>query len=233
MRTAIVEHGAPTGGWRWHSEPQEAQCGFGKHGSRHAHRGLHRKRLQDIGKDMPCDDAQVGGAQRTCGLDELAFAHGENLGADQACVPDPAGKRERADEIQQTGAEKGNKGDRQQNARQGEKGVGEVHIDDGVGDSAIEAGKTSCEKTDSERDGDDRDGDEQRDASAKENAGEDVSAEFVCSKEMGGARKEHAGVQIETSRIKGCEFWCQNSDEEKEREQKNTHRSKRLPLSKA
>ena len=89
------------------------------------------------------------------------------MGANQACVPDPARERERQDKIKETGAEKGNEGDGQQNAGQSQKSIGQVHIDDGISKSTIKAGETSCEETDTERDGHNGEGNEQRDARAE------------------------------------------------------------------
>src|SRR5271157_4067371 len=95
VSAAIVEHGAPTCGWRRHAESEKAHSGFGENGSCHADRCLHDHGLNNVGENVTEDDAQVAGAESACGLDEFAFARREGLASNQACVADPASERER------------------------------------------------------------------------------------------------------------------------------------------
>ena len=230
---SVIEHGAPAGGGRGYAKPEKAQRGFGEHGAGHADGGLHDERLQKIGQDVSCDEAQVGGAERACGFDKLTLSQGENLGADEARIPDPAGEGEGKDEIDEAGTEKRDEGDGQQDAGKGEKGVGEIDVDDGVGEASVEACKAAGKKADAQGDGDNGDSHEQRDAGTEKNAGEDVSAEFVCAEAMNGAGEEHAGVEVEMGRIEGSELRRQDSGKDESREQNKPGRGERLPGSEA
>ena len=230
---SVIEHGAPAGGGGWYAKPEKAQGGLGEHGSGHADSSLHDERLQQVGQDVPCDEAQIGGAESAGSFDKLTLPQGEHLGTDEARIVDPAGDREGEDEIDETGTEKRDEGDGKQDAGKGEKGVGEIDVDDGVGESSVKACEAAGNKADSERGGYNGDGYEQRDAGTEKDAGEDVSAEFVRAEAMNGAGEKHAGVEIETGRIKGSELRRQEGGEDESCEQNKPGRGERLPGSKA
>ena len=110
------------------------------------------------------------------GLDVFALLDGEDLGADEAGVVDPAGEGEREDEVGEAGAEEGYDGYGEEDSGEREEGVGEVDVDYRVGEAAVEAGEHAEDGAEGERDADDSDGDEERDAGSVESAGEDVAA---------------------------------------------------------
>lgn len=230
---SVVEHGTPTCGGRRDAEPEKAQGGLGEHGAGHADGGLHDEWLQKVGQDVPCDEAQIGGSEGACGFDEFTLPQGEHLSTDEARVADPAGEGKSEDEIDEAGTEKRDEGDGEQDAGKGEKCVGEIDVDDGVGKSSVKACETAGNKADSEGDGHNGDGHEQRDAGTEKDAGEDVSAEFVCAEAMSGAGEEHAGVEIKMGRIEGSELRRQESGKDESREQNKSGRGERLPGSKA
>ena len=87
---AVVEHGSPTRGGRRNAEAKKTHGRFGENGAGHADGGLHDYRLNDVGKNVANDDAQIAGAESPRRFDEFAFARGENLSADQARVADPS-----------------------------------------------------------------------------------------------------------------------------------------------
>src|SRR5438270_12647437 len=116
MGATIVEHGSPTGGRRRNAEAEETHGGFGEDGSGHADGRLHHDRLNNIRQDVPDNDAQVAGPQSAGGLDEFAFARGEDLSSNEARIADPSTERERENHIDNAGPTEGDKSDGQQNA---------------------------------------------------------------------------------------------------------------------
>jgi len=47
----VVQHGAPAGGGRGNTEPEEAHGGFSKDRARHTDGSLHNDGLNDVGKE--------------------------------------------------------------------------------------------------------------------------------------------------------------------------------------
>src|SRR5579864_5006430 len=83
IHAAVVEHGSPACGGRRNTEPEETHGGFGEDGAGHANRRLHDYWLNDIGKNVAYDDAQIGCAQRAGGFNEFAFPRSQDLSANQ------------------------------------------------------------------------------------------------------------------------------------------------------
>jgi hypothetical protein len=102
----VVEHGSPGGGGGLDAEAQEAEGGFGEDGCGHADGGLDEQGLEDVGEDVAEHEVEVGGAHGAGGLDVFALLDGEDLGADEAGVVDPAGEGEREDEVGSEGPRK-------------------------------------------------------------------------------------------------------------------------------
>ncbi len=198
MGAGVVEHGAPGGGGGLHAEAEEAERGFGEDGAGHADGGLHEHGLDDVGQDVVEHQAEIACAERARGLHEFALLHGHDLAADEARVVDPAGERERDDEVDEAGAEEGDDRDREQDSGQSEEGVGEVEVDERVGPALVKAGEAAEDAADDERGADDGDGDEQRDARAVEGAREDVAAELVGAEpvRVGGRKKALREVEL-------------------------------------
>ena len=197
MGAGVVEHSAPGGGGGLDAEAEEAEGGFGEDGGGHADGGLDEKGLEDVGQDVAAHEVEVGGTEGAGGLDVFALFDGEDLGADEAGVVDPAGEGKGEDEIEEAGPEEGDQGDGEQDSGEGEEGVGEVEIDDGVGEAAVEACEHAESYAEGEGEGDDGDGDGEGDAGAVEGAGEDVAAEFVGTEEVGGGGWEEAVEEVE------------------------------------
>ena len=116
MRARVIQHHAPAGHGRRHTQAEKAECGFRQNGSSHADGGLHHDGLNNVRQNVARDDAQIGCSHSTGGLDEFTFAHGQNLGADESCVAYPAGNREGENQVGHAGAEEGDQGDGDQNS---------------------------------------------------------------------------------------------------------------------
>src|SRR6185437_6926445 len=159
----VVEHGAPGGGRRLHTEAEKAERSLGEDGSGHADGSLHQYRLDDVGQDVVQHEADITRAKRARSLHKLALLHRHDLAAYETSVIDPSRERERNDEVGETRAEEGDDGDREQNARQSEKGVGEIEIDNCVRPAFIEARDAAENAADKERGTDDRDRYKKRD----------------------------------------------------------------------
>jgi hypothetical protein len=204
-RSRVVEHGAPAGGgWR-HAEAEEAERSFGEHGSGHADGGLDYEGLQDIGKDVAGEDAQIAGADGAGGFDELALAHGEDLGANETGVADPAADGEGEDEVEEPGAEEGNEGDGEKNTGQRQEGIHQEGIDGDVDPASVIAGDAAEDEAEEERKADNGDSDGEGEACSPDDAGEDVAAEFVGAEPVrAGGRSEPVG-EIESGRVIRCE----------------------------
>ena len=173
--TGVVEHGSPGGGGRLDAEAEKAEGGFGEHGSCHADGGLDEQGLHNVGEDVAEEQAGVVGAERAGGLDELALFHGHDLGADEAGVVDPAGKREGENEVDEAGPEECDEGYGEEDARKGEEGVGEIDVDERVGEPTVEAGEHAEDEADGEREAYDGNRNRERDSGAVNGAGEDVA----------------------------------------------------------
>ena len=100
-------------------------------------------------------ETEVGGADRTRGLHELSLFHGHDLGAHQARVADPAGDGECKDEVDEAGSHESNERDGKENARERKEGVGDVDIDDCIGQAAEETRDAAEYQAEYERDGND------------------------------------------------------------------------------
>ncbi len=183
---SVVEHGSPCGGGRLDAEAEEAEGGFGEYGACHADGGLHEQGLNDVGKNVAEHEVEVGGSEGAGGLNVFTLFDCHDLSSNEAGVVDPTGEGESEDEIDEAGAEEGDEGDGEKYSGEGEEGVGEIDVDDGVGEATVEARDHAEDCAEDERDGDDGDGDGEGDAGAEEDTGEDVAAELVGAKEVGG-----------------------------------------------
>src|SRR5450631_3354719 len=114
----VVEHSPPTGRGRGHAETQEAHGRFGQYGASHPNGRLHDDGLNNVGKNMANDDAEIARAQSFSGFDEFAFASRENLSTNQAGVANPASQRKRQHEIEDAGPAEGDERDGQQDSRE-------------------------------------------------------------------------------------------------------------------
>jgi hypothetical protein len=214
----VVEHGSPGGGWGLDAEAEEAEGGFGEDGGGHAYGGLDQEGLEDVGQDVMEHEAEVAGAEGAGGLDELPLFDGEHLGADEAGVVDPAGEGKGEDEVQQAGAEEGDYGDGEEDSWQGEEGVAEVDVDDGVGEASVEACGHAKGDADGYGEGDYGDGDGERDAGTVDGAGEDVAAELVGTEPVAVRRGKETGCEVQAGGVvqgepgsqKGC---CEEQNE--------------------
>jgi hypothetical protein len=212
----IVEHGSPRRGGRLHTEAEKAEGGFGEDGTSHADRGLNQHGLDDIGQDVVEHQAEIRRAERAGSLDELALLDGHDLRADEARVVDPVGERERNDEVRQAGAEEGDDGDGEKDARKRKEGVGEIDVDENVGPAFVKASERSEEKAGEKREGDDRHGDRERDAGTVERAREDVAAELIGAKPVGVRGREQALREVELCGVARGEERSEERDENEE-----------------
>ena len=156
VSAAIIEHGSPTGSRRSHTQTEKAHGGFGENGARHANRSLHDHGLNDVGKNMADDHAQIACAKGSRSFDKFPFACGEDLRADQAGVAHPSSERERQNQIENPRATKGNKGDGEQNSRERKKRIHHYNIEKAIDVSAVVAGNRSDDQAEGERDCDHR-----------------------------------------------------------------------------
>ncbi len=146
---------------------------------------------------MAAHEAQVGGSECTGGFDELALLDGHDLGADEPGVADPAGDGQGEDNVEQTRPHEGDEGNSEQDSRQGEEGIGDVDVEDGVGPASVEAGERAGDQSQHEGESDDTDGDSEGDAGSVKGAGEDVAAEFVGAEPVSGAGRHEASGEVE------------------------------------
>ena len=161
---------------------------------------------------------EVGGAEGAGGLDVLALLDGEDLGADEAGVVDPAGESESEDEIREAGAEEGHDHDGKQDSGKGEEGVREIDVDEGVGEAAVKAGEHAEDGPQSEREGDDGDGDGEGDARSVEGAGEDVATEFVGAEPVCSGGRKKSGAEVEARGLVGSEPGSEDGGEKEKSE---------------
>ena len=218
----FVEHGAPACGRRGDSEAKEAEGGFGEDGSGEADGGLHDDGLNDVGQDVDAEKAEIGCAESAGGLDELLLLDGEDLGADQAGVADPSGEGKSEDEVGKSRAEEGDEGDGDENAWESEERVGDVDVEDDVGEAAVEAGDGSGEDAKKKRESHHGEGDDERDAGAVEDAREDVASELIGAKGMSVRREHEAMVEVERGRAGGSKRRCEDGGKHEEQEQQDS-----------
>src|SRR6267154_3951611 len=107
VRSSIVEHGAPACRWRRNAESEKTHGGFGQNRASHPDRGLHNYGLNNVGKNVAHDDAQIGRAESAGGFDKFTFARGQNLSTNQARITNPSTERKRKNEIEDAGAAEG------------------------------------------------------------------------------------------------------------------------------
>ena len=179
MGPAIVEHGSPTRGGGRHAQAEEAHGGFGEDGSSHADRGLDDHGLNNVRQNVADDDAQVARSESARGLDEFAFAGGEDLSADQARVAHPSTEREREYKIEDARAAECDEGNGQQDTRKRQEGVHQHDVDEAVDDASVVAGDGTDDEAEGERHGHNATSDKHGDARAVDRTGENVAAKFV------------------------------------------------------
>ena len=126
------------------------------------------------------------------------------------------------------GTKEGGKGDGQQDAGQGQKGVHGEGGESDVDPAAKVAGQAAYGEAQSQRDGDDGDGDGQRKARAEQQAGEGVAAEFVGSGPVSGAGAFETVWQVDGGGIGGREPGRGQSANDKKREQQGANHGQRL-----
>ena len=197
MRSPVVEHSSPACRGRWDAETEKAKCGFREHGRSHADGGLNDQWLQDVGKDVAAEDAEIRGSKGAGGFDEFARPDGHDLCADETSVADPSGEGESEDEIEEPGAKEGDKGNREQDPRESEESVRNVDIQEGVEPSAVEACQAAEDKASEQRNSYYGDGDDHGDAGTEDGAGKDVAAEFVGAKPVKGRGRKEAMAEID------------------------------------
>ena len=140
VRARVVQHASPTWDRGWDAETQEAHGGFGEDGGGHADGGLHDYGLHDVGQDVAGEDSEVSGSEGARGFHVFALAGGEDLGADEAGVADPASDDQGEDEVPEAGAEEGDEGDGQQDSRKRKKRIHHDDVDEAVDESAVVSG---------------------------------------------------------------------------------------------
>ena len=228
VRAAIVEHGSPT----WHggrdAEPEEAHGAFGENGSGHANGGLHNDWLHDVGQDVAGKDAKVAGSESARSFDIFTLAGGEDLGADESGVADPASNDEGEDEIPEAGAEECDKGDGQQDSGKRKKRVHHDDVDEAVNESAVVSGERADDGSEEERPGDDGDSDDHGDARAVEDAREDVSAKFVGAEEVVRGGRLQARGEIDEGGISRGDERSESGAEDEERDEHEAEERKRI-----
>ena len=224
MGPRVVEHRSPTGHRRRNAEAEEAQCGFRQDGCRHAYCCLHDHRLQNIWKNVACEDAEIVCSESTGRFHVFAFSRCHHLSAHETGVVDPAGDGECENDIAQARAEEGNECDGKENPRQRHEGVHDVDVEQGVAPAAVEACNATDQSTEDKGETYDRNGYGERDTRAKERAREDVSSQFVGAKPVTVARREQTCLQIECGRIVWSDPWCQKS-----RDGEDSQKKKRGP----
>ena len=198
---AVVEHGSPTGGGGRDAESEKTHGGLGEDGSGHADRGLNDDRLNDVGKNVADDDAQIAGAEGAGGFDEFAFAGGEDLSADEAGIAHPTAERKREHEIKDSGAAEGDERNRQQDSRERKKRVHQDNIDEAVDGSSVVSSDGADDESEGERGEDDATADQHGDARAVDDARENVAAQFVGAEPVGGRGRVEARGQVDRSRV--------------------------------
>ena len=156
-----------------------------------------------FGKNVPHDDAQVACAQCARGFHEFAFAHRQHLRAHQSRIAHPSANRQRQDQIEDAGPEKGDKGDRQQYSGERHEGVHHDDVQHAVGDSAVIAGDGAEDQSQGERGCDHATAHQHRDARAVDDAREDVASQFVGAKPVRSRRAHQSRRQVDLRGILG------------------------------
>ena len=151
MRAAIIEHGSPTGSRGSHTQTEKAHGSFGENGARHSNRSLHDHGLNNVGKNMADDHAQIACTKGSRSFDKFPFACGEDLRADQAGVAHPSSERERQDKIENPWPTEGNEGDSEQNSRERKKRIHHYNVEETIDVSAVVAGDRSDDQAESQR----------------------------------------------------------------------------------
>ena len=75
VRASLIQHGSPTGRRRRNTQAQKAECCFSKDGPSHADGSLHSHRLQDVGKNVPEQDANIRSTQCSRRFHKLTAPH--------------------------------------------------------------------------------------------------------------------------------------------------------------
>src|SRR6266436_484817 len=194
---AIVEHGSPTGCRRGYAQTEKAHRGFGQDRTRHADCGLHNHGLNNVRKNMAGDHAQIACAQGSGGFDKLAFAGGQNLGAHQAGIAHPSSNGKREHEVENARAAEGDKSDGQKNSGERQKRVHHYDVEEAIDVSAIVAGDRSHDQAERKRDRDHRTSHQHGNARAVDEAGENVSPQFIGAAPVRGRRRRQACGQID------------------------------------
>src|SRR6266851_6384601 len=171
MGAAIIQHGAPACRRRRDAESQKAHGGFGENRSRHAYRGLHDHRLNDVWQNVADDDAKIAGPESAGSFDEFTLACGENLAADQASIAYPSSERERENQIEDARTAERDERNREQNSRERQECIHQDDVDEAVDASAVIAGDRADDESESEGREHDATSNQHRDARAVDNAG--------------------------------------------------------------
>ncbi len=184
---AIGQHAAPLGCGRADADAQEAQRRRRDDGRSDAHGGQDDDGRHDVGEQVAEDDRPGGAADHPGGGHEFPLFDAQHIAARQAHVAWHRGDAYRDHQVDHAGAERGDDGDRQQDARKGQQHIHEAH-DDAVGAAPGVAGYQAQEHPNDHGDGHRHDAHRQRDAPAPEHARQDVSPEAVRAQQMPGSR---------------------------------------------
>ena len=158
---------------------------------------------------------EIGGSHGAGGLDEFFFADGQDLGADQARVAHPAGNREGENQVGHAGAEEGDQRNGDENSGERHECVHDQDVQERVEPAAIISSNGAEDHAEEQCNGDNGGGDEKRDAGAVNDAGEDVAAQFIGAKPVGGGRGLQASMEMDRGGVEGCDPGCEDGQRDK------------------
>jgi hypothetical protein len=123
-------------------------------------------------------------------LDKIILAHFQDLATNQTGIAHPADNAKRKDQFIEAGSKESHHGNRQEQAREGQKHVEDVAGYDSIEPSSVVTCQRAQQRTDYSRDGNDDNSYLQRDSRSKDYAGEYVSAGGIGSEEVLRGRRE-------------------------------------------
>jgi len=192
---ALADHVAPAWDLRRDAHTQEVQGGDLQQGEREGECGLHDEGRHQVGEDVAQEDARVAGPDRADGLDEDFLFELQGEAEDDAGRAREEINPDGDDDIGETGAQDGEEGQSQQ---QGGKGHHHVYQPHGH-EAKLPVISGQHPDRDSEGDGveDDPHAADEGQASAVDDAAEEVAAEMVRPEPVGsaGALQALGGVQ--------------------------------------
>jgi hypothetical protein len=172
-------------------QAQKAESGRGQDDPGHVEGQADNYRRDAQRHDMAIENAQGRGALQPRGHDVLAVADGDGLGTGQARIGRPGGQRDGEHRVFDSGAERRDEGERQDQPRECQEDVGEAHQN--VVDPAADiAGHRADQDADGHHQDADQPDDVKRDPRAPDDALVDVPAQLVGAEPMLGARRQQA-----------------------------------------